>query len=67
MMREVEHLESRVRALPPEDFAMFRDWFIEYENELWDQQIAADYRAGKFNELINKARLEMAQGKAREL
>ena len=53
MMREVEHLESRVRALPPEDFAMFRDWFIEYENELWDQQIAADYRAGKFNELIS--------------
>jgi len=67
IMSEVEELESRVRSLPTEDFSAFRDWFSEYENELWDQQIANDCRASKFNALIARVRVEMAQGKAKEL
>jgi len=66
-MSEVEELESRVGSLSSEDFAAFREWFIKHEDDLWDQQIASDYRAGKFNKLINKARAEMAQGNAKEL
>ncbi len=30
-----------------------------------DKQIATDYRAGKFDRLISKAKEEFAQGKAR--
>lgn len=55
-MGEVEELEARVR-----------DWFFGLENELWDKQIQSDFRAEKFNKLIEKAREEFAQGKAREL
>jgi len=66
-MSEVEELESRVRSLSAEYFAAFREWFSEYENELRDQQISSDYRAGKFNDLITRTRAGMAQGKAKEL
>lgn len=66
-MSEVEELETRVRNLPKEDFIKFRDWFIQLEDELWDQQIRADFQTGKFNQLIEKAREEFAQGKAIEL
>ena len=66
-MSEVEAIEARIRDLPPEDFASLREWFYELENERWDQQIASDYKAGKFNKLIEKARAEFVQGKAREL
>ncbi|ASF46649.1 hypothetical protein [Methylovulum psychrotolerans] len=66
-MSEVEELETRVRNLPKEEFTKFRDWFLGLENELWDKQIQSDFRAGKFNKLIEKAREEFAQGKAREL
>lgn len=62
-MSEVEELETRVRNLPREDFSKFRDWFFQVENELWDKQIKADFQAGKFNRLIEKAREEFAQGK----
>lgn len=67
MISEVEELESRVRTLPAEDVAKFRAWFIEVEREQCNQQIAADYLAGKFNDLIARARGEMSQGKEREL
>ncbi len=66
-MSEVEAIENRIRNLPPNDFACLREWFHEFENECWDRQIASDFKAGKFNKLIEKARAEFAQGKAREL
>lgn len=66
-MTEVEELEARVKNLPKNEFNQFRDWFVEFENEIWDKQIAADFRAGKLNRLIENAKQEMAQGKAREL
>lgn len=66
-MSEVEEIEARVSKLPNEAFAQFRAWFYELENERWDQQIRSDFKAGKFDKLITRAREEFAQGKAREL
>ncbi|MGR8979213.1 MAG: hypothetical protein ACU84H_03855 [Gammaproteobacteria bacterium] len=66
-MNEVEELETRVSNLSREEFAKFREWFLQLENEHWDKQIKSDFQAGKFNRLIEKAREEFAQGKSREL
>ncbi|MFZ1642558.1 MAG: hypothetical protein WAV07_14235 [Candidatus Contendobacter sp.] len=66
-MSQVEELQMRIRNLPIEDFSKLREWFLQLEDELWDQKIRADFKAGKFNKLIEKARAEFAQGKAREL
>ncbi len=67
MITEIEELEERVRNLPQNEFFKFREWFYQLENERWDQQIQLDYKAGKFVNLIEKARREFTQGKAREL
>ena len=66
-MSEVEELEARVSKLPEPDLARFRDWFTEFDHEKWDRQIASDFKAGKFNKLIDAARAEFARGEAREL
>ena len=66
-MSEVEELEARIMNLPRQDMVKLRDWFLEFDNRLWDQQIASDIKAGKFRGLIDQARDELAQGKAREL
>ncbi|NTU75190.1 MAG: hypothetical protein HGA86_03625 [Anaerolineaceae bacterium] len=66
-MTQVEELQARIRNLPTEDFSKLREWFFQLEHELWDQQISTDFKAGKFDKLIEKARAEFAEGKAREL
>jgi len=66
-MSEVEELEMRIRKLPSQDQAQLRDWFYEFDNELWDRQIQADFKAGKFTSLIDEARKEFSEGKVREL
>ncbi len=66
-MSEVEELEARILNLPRQDLAKLREWFLELDHQLWDLQIASDYKAGRFKRLINEAREELAHGKAREL
>jgi len=66
-MTQVEELQTRIRNLPTEDFSQLREWFLKLEDDLWDQQISADFKTGKFDRLIEKARSEFAHGKAREL
>lgn len=62
-MSEIEELQTRIRNLPTEDFSKLRDWFIQLEDDLWDKKISADFKAGKFNQLIEKARAEFAEVK----
>jgi hypothetical protein len=66
-MSEVEELEARISKLERQDLAKLRDWFLELDDRLWDQQIASDVEAGKFEGLIAKAREELANGKAPKL
>jgi len=66
-MTDIEELEIRIRNLPKEDISKLRDWFHQFDDELWDQQISGDFKAGKFDKLIDKARSEFARGEVREL
>ena len=66
-MSQVEELQVRIRSLPIEEFSKLRDWFLQLEEEIWDQKISEDCKTGKFNKLIEKARAEFSQGKAHEL
>ena len=66
-MNEVEEIETRIMNLPLQDLAKLRDWFLDLDNQLWDQQIVSDFKAGKFKNLIEEARGELMQGKAHEL
>ena len=66
-MSEIEQLEQQVQWLSPEELAQFRAWFLEDDAQCWDQQIAADLKAGQFDALIAEARADFNAGKARKL
>ena len=66
-MNAVEQLTWNVKGLSPEDLQQFRAWFLEYDAQCWDQQIAADLKAGKLDDLIAEARADFKAGKARKL
>jgi hypothetical protein len=63
-MSEVELLEQKVRNLSAEQLAEFRAWFLEYDWQIWDQQIELDTRAGKLNKLIAEAQADFQADKA---
>ena len=66
-MSEIENLEQKVRSLSSEELSEFRTWFMEYDQQAWDQQIEADLKSGKLDKIISEAQAEFKAGKAREL
>lgn len=66
-MSKVKAVEHAVEDLSREELAAFRDWFIDFDNEAWDRQVAADVKAGKWDALADKALAAHRRGESREL
>lgn len=66
-MPNVEQLEDAIRKLPADEFARFRQWFLEFDAESWDRQIAADLEAGRLDGLLAEALSDLKTGRFRGL
>jgi hypothetical protein len=61
----IEDLEKAVATLPPDQFAEFRAWFEAFDAARFDQKIAREAEAGKFDTLANCAIDDFRKGRAR--
>lgn len=66
-MSHDEELQLQIQNLTGEEFSKLRDWFLGLEVERWIQQISNDFRTGKFQNLIEKAKKEFDNGESGEL
>ena len=67
ILMTIAELEQAVTQLSEEEFARFREWFEEYEDRLWDEQIERDAKAGKLDKIAEQALNDYRAGKAKEL
>jgi hypothetical protein len=63
----VKEIEEAISQLSPEELAQFTEWFAEFRAAAWDEQLEADARAGKLDELVREAREDFAQGRSKPL
>lgn len=66
-MQAVQELQSAVSQLSADELARFREWFGEFDAEVWDQQFEADVKSGKLDQLANQAIADFRAGKCKEL
>lgn len=66
-MSAVQELEQAVKQLSEKDLARFREWFEEYDAQMWDEQFERDAKTGKFDKLANQAIADFRAGKYKEL
>jgi hypothetical protein len=66
-MGKLEHIEREVASLAPEELASFRTWFVSFDADAWDKQIAADAAAGRLDALASAALEEHRKGHTKEL
>ena len=66
-MGAVEKLEFLIKGLSPDELAKFREWFAEFDAQVWDRQIEADAAAGKLDRLIEESMADHKAGKTRPL
>ena len=66
-MGKVEAIEQQVASLTPDDLASFRQWFVSFDADVWDKQIAADAAAGRLDGLADAALEQHRAGKSKAL
>jgi hypothetical protein len=66
-MGKAEQVEAQVKNLPPDELAKFRDWFFEFDAEVWDRKLETDSESGKLEALLAEVRAEFDSGQAREI
>lgn len=55
-------IQNAISLLAPNDLAQFSAWFAEYQEQVWDEQIARDVRAGRFDEPVKRAQAQFEAG-----
>jgi hypothetical protein len=63
----IHEIEEAIKQLTPDELASFREWYEEFDAQLWDTQIEADAKSGKLAKLSEKAAQEYGNGQAKEL
>ncbi len=65
-MTAIQELETAVQQLSEDDFVAFRNWFVEYDAQLWDRQFEDDVQAGRLDWLADEAREALREGHCSE-
>jgi hypothetical protein len=66
-MSTIEEIERAVEGLSRDDLRKFREWFQEFHDNLWDEEIARDVAAGRLDALADEALAEHLAGRTRPL
>jgi hypothetical protein len=63
----VQEIESAITQLSALDFAKLAEWFDEFRERQWDEQIEHDSAAGKLDHFIDGANREFEAGRCKPL
>ncbi len=66
-MQTVLEIQEAVSILPKDEEKKFRDWFIEFDNLKWDNEISDDQDSEKFRRLIDEALFDYKSGNVKSL
>lgn len=66
-MGKLEEIEKAVAELPTDELAKFREWFDRFAGDLFDKKIEHDAKAGRLDQLAERALADFRSGRAQEL
>ncbi len=66
-MSRVQHIEQQITTLNPGELRALREWFAQYDGEVWDRQIEADAKNGRLARLAERALQDHEAGRSTDL
>ena len=66
-MSRVEEIEGQVKGLSHDELKVFREWFAEFDAEIWDRKIESDAKGGKLKALAERALRNHESGRSTPL
>jgi hypothetical protein len=66
-MTKIETVQLAIQDLSPEERTALRAWLDELEEQLFDEKLERDIKAGKFDDMADKALADHIAGRTRRL
>jgi hypothetical protein len=66
-MMTLEELQEAIRKLLPDELRVFREWFWEFDGQIWDKQLEEDIEAGRLNKFAEEAIRDRIEGRCTDL
>lgn len=66
-MTTVDEIKAAITQLPPDALHELREWYEQFDAQLWDQQIEEDVAAGRLDDLAEEALRSFRNGETTEL
>ena len=63
----IHEIEQAIAELSPNELARFREWFEEFDAQVWDEQFERDAKSGKLDKFADKAKSDFRAGKTKEV
>jgi hypothetical protein len=63
-MSRVEQVAGQVESLSADELKAFRDWFDQFDAQVWDDQIEADAKNGRLRSLSARALQDHQSGRS---
>jgi hypothetical protein len=63
----LRELEQTIAKLPPAELSEFREWFLRFDGDRWDERIEKDAASGKLESLAQAALREFRSGQTKPL
>jgi hypothetical protein len=66
-MSTTDEIAKAVQELSADELARFREWFVGYDQALWDKQMEGDIAAGRFDSLADEALEDLKKNRCADL
>jgi hypothetical protein len=66
-MTVISEVEVAVTKLSREDLSAFRDWFQEFDADIWDKQFESDVATGRLDALAEEALCDLRENRCTDL
>ena len=66
-MTTIEAIETEITKLSTPELTKLREWFMNFDSDVWDAQIEKDAVSGKLDALANEALEEYTARKVTEI
>jgi hypothetical protein len=67
VMMTLEELQEAIRKLSPDELRVFREWFWEFDGQIWDKQLEEDIEAGRLDKFAEEAIRDRIEGQCTDL
>jgi hypothetical protein len=65
-MSRLEAIENQVKELDSRELESFRQWFAEFDAEIWDRQFESDVESGRLDQAAERVLRDHDAGRSTE-